>query len=156
MAYLHKYLTLHKTPRWNEGSGIWHVSPTVPKNGPTPMSRWLPSVNALCEPLMGVPIYQYDLAANQLKIVGVKYLKTRRRHLLYREALELVKVAQKRDELFTLALYRRQVTREGGIPLDTLFLDLAETFNLTPSEWLILAERMPRRSEVRRICFERS
>lgn len=150
-----RYLDLPSRPHWDKDGGQWFVSPEVPKKGPIPMYRWRPSVSTICEPLLGTSLYGTK-ADGTHGIVGVSYPKTKRRHLLYREALELVIIFKQRADLFTLAIYRRQVTREGGIPLDELFLEVAETFRLSPREWSDLAIRMPKRSAIRKTCLERA
>ena len=132
-----KYLDLPSRPRWDRDGGLWYTSPTIGKDGKMTLYRWRPTVNFVCEPLM------------------LMDLRLARRRLLYREALELVIVFKQRSDLFTLALHRRQVATYG-IPLDHLFLSVAEGFDppLSAEEWRRLAERMPEKSFVRKACLE--
>lgn len=89
-------------------------------------------------------------------IVGVKYPSLARRLAVYEEGLNLIAVFKERDDLFTLAVYRRQVHTTCGISLDTRFLQLAEQFALTALEWEMLAVRMPEGSSIYARCRARA
>lgn len=154
MPHLSCYLELPYTPRWNEGNGLWYIYPDYSRR-PLEMNRYFPSVNLVCFQLWGTPIRKRDPLTLEFETVGVNYPLFRERCMLFLEGIELVKVTRNREELFTLASYRRQVTRKGGLPLDRLLLMLAESFNPQHEEWETLAGRMPERSEIRCICEER-
>lgn len=156
MANLQKYLPLPRTPRWNVGEGLIYPSPTVPKDGPTPMSRWHPTINTVCERLLGASSCYLD--DGEIKWGRARYLGFDEAMLVYREGLELIAVFKERSDLLSLAMFRRQVTVEGDISLDGLFLELAEEFDppLTPEEWGDLAVRMPQNSWILATCLVRS
>lgn len=139
-----------KPLHWREG--IWRVAHYPPVGGgPWPMYRWHPSVDTVCELLLGSSVRN-----EEGQIVGVRYPKPRERHAIYREGLELIEVFREKKDLFALALYRRQVTRRGDIAHDRLFLSLANSFRLSCAEWAALSVRMPTGSRVRNECLRRA
>lgn len=140
-------------PRWDRDGGLWYPSSFIPKNGPQQMVRFWPTINAICEPLMGS---SKAYPVNGGTKYHVTYPSKERCFGIYREAVELIKSRRVREDLFILSIYRRQVTEEGDIWLDELFFELAETFALTPEEWGVLALRMPRCSRIRRLCLKRA
>lgn len=118
------------------------------------MLRWKPNMDAICESLLGTSIATWK--GKEQKITGVRYPTMERRLLIYREGLELVFVFKDRIDLFTLAVYRRQVTIHGDCPLDGLFLRAAEMFDLSSQEWGDIARRMPKHSKIKSICARRA
>lgn len=139
---------LHQRPRWDRDGGIWYVAQTVPKDGsPTPMYRHKPTISDICGPLMGTPFRRGG------EIMGAKFPSLNDRLRMYREGLELVRVFRDYRDLLDLAVYRRQVTRRGGIPLDGLFYELSCEAAFPPAIWKMLAERMPERAPVRAACM---
>lgn len=156
MANVAKYMSLPRTPHWNVGRGLWYPSSSVPSDKPTPLVRWRPTIDAVCERLLGSSTYFEDESGARRGCV--RYLSLETGTLLYREALELIIVFRQRSDLFSLATYRRQLTTEGDIDLDGLFLELAEECvpALSCEEWDMLAERMPKNSKILAICQERA
>ncbi|HEX5774898.1 MAG TPA: hypothetical protein VFY28_02990 [Candidatus Paceibacterota bacterium] len=139
---------LRQRPRWDAGGGNWYVSQTVPKNGsPTPMYRHKPRIADICGPLMGTSVRKNGV------VVGVKYPCLSDRLRIYREGLELVYVFREYRDLLDLAVYRRQVTHRGGMPLDRLFYELACEAQFLPAQWKMLAERMPDRAPIYAECL---
>ena len=138
------HLCLSCRPAWDREGGTYYVSPTAPNK----MERYRPSVNQICEPLLGSSI-----RTKEGIITGVSYPPLARRLALFREGLELVIVFKRVEDLFTLATYRRQVTQRGGLPLDRLLFETARTLGLTKTEWQHLAERMPEKAPIRAACL---
>ncbi len=152
-------LQLPKPPRWNTNGGVWYTEQGTSKNQnadvvqscvPTPSYRYKPSMNSICEPLLGTSLRRDS------KIVGVSYPKLSDRLRIYREGIELIKIFNERDDLFALAMYRRQVTYRGGIPADELFFNLACDAELSKAEWHELALRMPDRALIYHACVRRA
>ena len=148
--------------RWNEEPGIWYVRQGAGGNKPAAMYRWHPTINAICEPLLGasVRVREEEVidGVTQVKeiIIGVDYPRKIRRLRLFKEALDVVRIFRNQEDLFTLAVYRRQVTKTGNMHLDPAFIELAETFDLLAEDWRKLAERMPRRSRILAHCEARA
>ncbi|MGE5541221.1 MAG: hypothetical protein ACM3TU_02970 [Bacillota bacterium] len=139
---------LRQRPRWDADAGLWYTAQTLSKDGsPTPMHRHKPHVRDICGPLMGTSIRREGVT------VGVKYPCLDDRLRIYREGLELVYVFREYKDLLDLAVYRRQVTRRGGIPLDRLFYELACAAEFLPTAWAMLAQRMPDRAPIRDMCL---
>lgn len=103
------------------------------------MYRHKPAVSTICKPL-----------------IHARYLPLHERLRIYREGIELVMVFGDYDDLITLATYRRQVTRRGGVPLDTLFFNLACDAGFTKAQWQELAHRMPDRAPIKEACLRRA
>lgn len=145
-------------PRWDQDGGVWYPAPFTPAGKPTPMQEWRPTINAICEPLLGSS-QRYEekgVAGEGSKIRSIAVYPTLDRCLrIYREALHVVRVYRKQEDLLMLAVYRRQVTVEGDIWLDEPFIELADTLGLSRDSWAALAARMPKRSRIRRICLKR-
>jgi hypothetical protein len=118
------------------------------------MLRWRPSVNSICEPLLGASMYA--AVENDRKIIGVRFPEMESRLQIFHEGLELVWVFRRRTDLFALATYRRQVTETGDMPLDILLLLMADRLNLSTDNWKRFAERMPDDSWVKQECEKRS
>ncbi len=136
-------------PRWDAERPLYYVQQTPPKEGESwKMHRWLPTVNGICDPLLGHS--ERDRATG--KISGVRYPRIARRYAMYREALELISVTRRKDDLLTLAMYRRQVSL-SHLSVDRLFLALGEDLGLTPPEWERIAVRMPQDSPVEAACW---
>ncbi len=148
---------LKRRPKWNRRNAGLHPSPVVSKNGPTPMVYFRPNVNHICDQLLGSPVYGgYDQQKQERVITAVKYPEMDRRLRIFREALQIVFVSRGHADLLTLALYRRQVTETGDMPLDLLFLRAAEMFSLSEEQWEALAVRMPMDSWIYRQCKHRA
>lgn len=114
------------------------------------MYRHRPTINSICEPLLGTPIRDRTGA-----VTGVRYPMLAERCRIYRESLEVVYVFRDYEDLFTLAMYRRQVS-DTGMFLDLLFLELALAASLTPEQWQELLIRMPEDTPIRRACERRA
>jgi hypothetical protein len=142
---------LRQRPSWDRNGGIWYVSQVIPKDGtPTPMYRHKPSIGQICGPLMGTSIRTAGGC-----ICSVRYPEFSERLRLYREGMELVVVFKEYADLFTLALYRRQVCEED-IQMDVLFFNLALEAGFQKSQWDSLAQRMPECSWIRGACERRA
>jgi hypothetical protein len=139
----------------------------VLRDKPTPMYRHYPTINNICEPLLGSPVYslvgveveQSDgskKVEQVYKIVGVKYPTWSRRHAIYREAMELVNVLRHKSDFFNLAVYRRQVTVTTGIPLDELFIIIGDALDISRKGWEDIAVRMPKGTWVHKACLHRA
>lgn len=151
-------MSMTRRPRWDEHGGIWYArqgTSTVPNENevativPTRMYRYKPSISSICGPLMGSSVR--DAAGT---ITGVRFPPLAIRTSIYREALELVHVFREYEDLFTLAVYRRQVCEEGLV-IDQLFIELADAAGFTPAQWRELSLRMPDGSPIRRECERR-
>lgn len=144
-------LHLRQRPRWDEGGGDLYVKQGAASHDvPTAMYRHRPRIPDICASLLGVPVRING------EIVGVRYPRLDTRLRVYREGIELIVVFRDYEELITLAMYRRQVTRRGGIPLDLLFFNLACEAGFTGAQWQQLAERMPDRAPIRAACLHRA
>lgn len=146
---------MQRRPRWDADGGLWYVAQGENRPGvPTKQYRWKPNMNTVCEPLLGRPVHDRETG----KVVGVTYPSLTHRLEIYREGLRLIEVFGERTDLFTLAVYRRQVREIGPVSLDWLFLELAERMvpALSPREWGMLSVRMPERSHILNVCLERS
>jgi hypothetical protein len=145
-------------PRWDQDGGVWYPAPFTPAGEPTPMQEWHPTINAICEPLLGSSQH-YEQKSEDGSDIKIRffavYPQMDRRLRIYREALHLVRVYRRAADLLMLAVYRRQVTEEGDIWLDDQFIELADGFSLSRDSWAALAERMPKRSKIRRTCLKR-
>ncbi|MBP6860018.1 MAG: hypothetical protein KBC38_00435 [Candidatus Pacebacteria bacterium] len=139
-----------KRPRWDAERPLYYVQPTPPKDcGPWKMNRWFPTVNSICEPLLGHSVR--DRATG--KIDGVRYPPMAAKYRMYREALELVAVTGNRSELLTIAVYRRNVSL-GNLELDKLLVALGDRFADTP--WELIQVRMPHGTWVEAQCMLRA
>jgi hypothetical protein len=143
-----KCLYLRQRPAWDVDGGRWFVQQGEKKsNEPSKMYRGKPSIHVICSPLFGT---------------ATAYPTLTRRHELYREGIEVLLVfqdhAEHRTDLFTLAIYRRQVTSRGGITLDPLFFEIALRMQpaLTSEEWESLAQRMPECAPIKRACLDQA
>lgn len=142
---------LRRRPRLDVDGGLRYVSQTVPKDGsPTPMYRHKPLMYSVCSPLLGTPVRNADRV-----IVGVKYPRFEDACDIYREGLELIRVFRDADDLFALAMYRRQISMRGLV-LDQLFLELAHDAVLKPEAWGMLAVRMPEGTPIHEICLRKA
>lgn len=135
-------------PRWDAERPLYYAIPPRKEGDPWPMRRFFPTINGICEPLLGHS--ERDLKTG--KITGVRYPRMARRYAMYREALELVAIVRRKDDLLTLAMYRRQVS-QSHLSLDLLFLALGEDMGLTPPEWERIAVRMPHDSPIENVCW---
>lgn len=141
-----------RRPRWDNDGGLWYCVQGASTDGaPTKLYRHKPSVNHICEPLLGT-----SLRNEKGKIIGVKYPTLAERLKIYREGIEVVRVFKDYDDLVTLAMYRRQVTRRGGIHIDLLFFNLACDAHFPQTTWAMLAERMPDRAPIYQACRRRA
>ena len=110
-----------------------------------------PNINVLCYTLLGSSTYNVDG-----KIVGVTYPSLTRRLEIYREGIEIVSVTREKSDLFSLAVYRRYITRRIGLPLDEMLFNLAIDLRFSFDEWLQLEVRMPDKSWIRGACANRA
>lgn len=148
---LFECLPLRPTPRWNKDGGLWYVRQGMHDTSkPTPMYRHKPTINSICEPLLGTSI-----RGTEGSIVGVRYPSFPESCRIYREGLEVVHVFRDYDDLFTLAMYRRQVA-DTGIVLDMLFLELAIAARFTSEQWEELRIRMPINTPIYDACARRA
>ena len=129
------HLELISTPRWNVGKGIFYLRQPVPPQGtPWLMDRYIPSARSIGE------------------VLFEKHVSLERRYRIFREGIELVRVFGLKDDLFTLAVLRRQVTRRGGIPMDVLLFQCAALAELSTEEWTEFALRMPDKAPIKDWC----
>ena len=148
---LFECLPLTPTPRWNQDGGIWYVLQGMQcTDAPTPMYLHKPTINSICEPLLGTSVRD----ASGL-ISGVRYPSFSDACRIYREGLEVVHVFRDYEDLFTLAMYRRQIA-DTGILLDMLFIHLALAAGFTPAQWQELLVRMPVDTPIYAACARRS
>jgi hypothetical protein len=116
------------------------------------MPRWIPSVNHICESLWGTSRVSEDGTS------ALVFPEMSRRLALYREALEIVIVTAGESDshisLMTTALFRRQVDASEPIPLDDLFIHIADQMSpaLSVTDWKNLAQRMPEGTLVHAAC----
>ena len=138
-------------PRWYRNGGIYATESTLYgiQRGRNQLVRWKPTIQHVCDSLMGT-----STLVNGVR--QVKFPTLARRMAIYEEGLNLISVFGDRDDLFTLAVYRRQVRPIGSISLDSRFLELAEALNLSRTEWEMLAARMPADSRIKSICEHRA
>lgn len=114
------------------------------------MYRYKPTINSICEPLLGTSIRDQTGA-----ITGVRYPTLAERCRIYREGLEVVYVFRDYEDLCTLAMYRRQVS-DTGMVLDQLFLELAYAASFTRDQWQELLVRMPADTPIHAVCLKRA
>ena len=145
------YMTMLSRPRWDVDGGTWYVVQGPPTQGVSKMYRHKPSMNSICESLHGWPVRDKHGC-----VIGVRYPILRERLRVYREGIELALVFSEREDIFTVATYRRQVTRVGGVPLDVLLFNLACDAHFTQEEWHFLAERMPAKAPIYEACLRRA
>lgn len=139
-----------KRPRWDAERPLYYVAPYPPRDGgPWKMNRWFPTVNSICEPLLGHSVRD----RKNDRIVAVKYPPMASKYRMYREALELVAITKNRSELLTIAVYRRNVS-PGHLELDRLFIALGDRLEGTP--WDLIKVRMPHNTWVRAQCVVRA
>ncbi len=108
-----------------------------------------PSIHIICDPLMGISVRDGE----QWR---VKYLHSRERIRIYERALQVLVKWRTRDDLFSLALYRRQVACANLPDVDEAFFAVALQMrpHLTCMEWRMLAERMPEFTLILNQCKE--
>ena len=153
-------------PAWNRDDGHYALKQ---KDGVDHLVRVQPNIRIICEPLMGVSVWNG-------KRWRVKYLHPRERVKIYGRALAVLEKWKTRDDIFSLALYRRQVasTNFRGIFSLVLYrrqiasanlLDIDEAFfrvaldarpSLTGAEWRMLAERMPMFTPILSRCLRQA
>jgi hypothetical protein len=153
------YRELPRRPSWDLDGGKWYVEQGVPPNGmASQMKRFKPTINSICDELMGTTLHESYEEDGKLKwrICGVRYPEPSRQFELYREGIELVRVFKEKDDLICLAGYRRQVTEPGDYHMDVLFFNLGVELGLTREEWKNLHERMPEGSWVQGACYRRA
>lgn len=144
-------LPIEPRPLWDQDGGIWYVSQGSPHgDAPTSTYRYKPTINSICEPLLGTSVRDSTGA-----ICGVRYPTFVECCRIYREGLEVVHVFRDYEDLFTLAMYRRQVS-DAGIVLDMLFLELAHAAALTPLQWQELLVRMPPDTPIHAVCLSKA
>lgn len=139
-------------PRWYRNGGVYASESTLYgiRREPDRLVRSKPTIQSICGPLMGASSQGKDGS------YYATFPSLVRRLAFYEEGLNLVALFGEREDILTLAVYRRQVHPRRAISLDERFLDLADTFSLTCKEWEMLAVRMPVCSRVWVICQARS
>jgi len=139
-------------PRWYRNGGVCAGESTLHgiRREPDRLVRWKPTIWHVCGSLMGTSRKRENGSYE------VKFPRIARRLAIYEEGLNLVALFRERDDLLTLAVYRRQVHPVGAISLDARFLELADSFNLSVVEWEMLAVRMPEHSSIRTACEART
>ncbi len=139
-------------PRWYRNGGVCAAESTLHgiRREHDRLVRWKPTILYVCGSLMGTSRKRENGSYE------VKFPRIARRLAIYEEGLNLVALFRERDDLLTLAVYRRQVLPSGAISLDTRFLELADSFDLSSVEWEMLAVRMPEHSSIRAVCEARS
>lgn len=138
-------------PRWDRDGGTHELQR---RDGIDHLVRHKPNVRHICGPLMG---------STKTRADGSKYAQypqLNERLALYQEGLEVVKVFRDPDDVFALALYRRQLVGPGepcdrGFPVDHEFFVLAECLlGLENTHiWHQLAGRMPHDAPIRDWCL---
>jgi hypothetical protein len=110
-----------------------------------------PSIRVLCGPLMGTSRYDSHTGA----ICGVNYPIRSRRIELYREALRVLLIFRDREDLFHLALYRRQITSIASAKYDSIYMKCLRRAvpALSQKDWRRIAKRMPRHAHIRKECL---
>ncbi len=146
--------TKSRRPSWDVNGGKWYVSSTPPRNGePWKMERWKPSINAICEPLLGS-----TRRSRETNLIEVRYPTPDRAIELYCEGIELVRVFGEPSDLVSLALHRTYVAPDwlDDNWMDVAFFNTAIDLGIHGIQWLSLAERMPEHSWIRGACVRRS
>ena len=157
-------LLLEPRPSWDRNGGLWVTEGTLrgnhsrkPGEGIEKLVRIPANINVICEPLMGGSHRRSD------GTVYATYPPLTQRLSIYREALEAVLVfGYRTDHILALALFRRQVTRRGGVPYDYFFFECmtrsAEDLDRDQAVclWSDLVARMPDRAPIRSWCLRRA
>ncbi|HEX2792115.1 MAG TPA: hypothetical protein VHO23_00110 [Candidatus Paceibacterota bacterium] len=138
-------------PRWDRDGGMYHLQRI---DGKDCLVRWKPSVRHICGPLMGTTKTRGDSSR------FARYPHLDERLALYQEGLEVVEVFRDPDDVFALALYRRQLTNpdepeDRGYAIDSAFFALAKELLGRGGirAWRQLARRMPRHAPIRGWCL---